>query len=517
MRTSKPLVLTAVFGLGLGVGIVAMMYFAGSSNPSRTSQAALEKQPLYWAAPMDKSYRSDSPGTSPMGMELIPVYADEAGADDNRNLVRINPTVENNIGVRTAIVSSSESLPVIETVGTIQIDDDNTSVVDVRTEGWIEHMPVKAIGDEVRKGQLLFQIYSRPLVSAQDEYLQATRMGSTNLISATRSRLLSLGMSERAIQNLRESGQSERLMNIYAPRSGIATQMGAGEGGFVKPGMNVLKIADLKSVWAIADVFEDQAHQVHPGQDVSMRMSGMPGREWKGKVEYIYPTVNAKARTVQVRIGFDNADGLLRPDMFVRLRIETGSGMPTMDMPGTLVIPREALIRTGRTERVILALGDGHYQPAKVVSGQEIGDDIEILSGLGAGETIVVSSQFLLDSEASLRGTVLRMTPGEPESSASNLETSSEKSGAKQASEVETKGTVVSVMQEHGMVTIDHAPVAALDWPSMTMSFVTKPDLLKGINKGDHVDITILVTPDSNDNYVLSDIQKMRMDKGAKQ
>ena len=203
--------------------------------------------------------------------------------------------------------------------------------------------------------------------------------------------------------------------------------------------------------------------------------------------------------------------------MFVRLRIETGSGMPTMDMPGTLVIPREALIRTGRTERVILALGDGHYQPAKVVSGQEIGDDIEILSGLGAGETIVVSSQFLLDSEASLRGTVLRMTPGEPESSASNLETSSEKSGAKQASEVETKGTVVSVMQEHGMVTIDHAPVAALDWPSMTMSFVTKPDLLKGINKGDHVDITILVTPDSNDNYVLSDIQKMRMDKGAKQ
>ena len=173
---------------------------------------------------MDKSYRSDSPGTSPMGMELIPVYADEAGADDNRNLVRINPTVENNIGVRTAIVSSSESLPVIETVGTIQIDDDNTSVVDVRTEGWIEHMPVKAIGDEVRKGQLLFQIYSRPLVSAQDEYLQATRMGSTNLISATRSRLLSLGMSERAIQNLRESGQSERLMNIYAPRSGIWVQ-----------------------------------------------------------------------------------------------------------------------------------------------------------------------------------------------------------------------------------------------------------------------------------------------------
>jgi len=471
---------------------------------------------------MDKSFRSDVPGKSPMGMDLIPVFADEGGADDERNLVRINPTIENNIGVRTAFVKTSGALPVVETVGTIQIDDDNTSVVDVRTEGWIEHMPVKAVGDEVRKGQLLFQIYSRPLVSAQDEYLQAVRMGRDNLIKATESRLISLGMNSRSILKLRTSGSSIRLMNIYAPRSGIVTHMGAGEGGFVKPGMNVLKIVDLKTVWAIADVFEDQVHQIHKDQNVIMRMSGMPGREWAGKVEYIYPMVNAKARTVQVRVSFDNGDGLLRPDMFARLTIQTNTNMPEMDMPMPMIIPREALIRTGRSERVILALGDGQYQPAKVVTGQEIGDDIEVLSGLRAGERIVVSSQFLIDSEASLRGTFLRMTPEEPEPVPMTMEnepeiTDMDMPETQPPVSAQTMGRVVSVMQEHGMITINHEPIEALEWPSMVMPFITDAEALKGINKGDHVNITILAEPDEDGNYLISDIKKMAMDKESEQ
>jgi len=411
MNVSKTILLGTIFSLGIGAGVIGNKFIGGSNAISEIAKTSTEKKPLYWQAPMDKSFRSDNPGKSPMGMELIPVYADANAADDDLNLVRINPTVENNIGVRTALVTISGDQPIIETVGTIQIDDDNMSVVDVRTEGWVEKMPVKAIGDEVRKGQLLFQLYSRPLVSAQDEFIQAVKMGRENLISATKSRLLSLGMSNREISRLRKQGASIRLMNIYAPRSGVVTEMGAGEGAFVKPGMNVLKIVDLSTVWAIADVFEDQVHQVHPGQIVYMHMSGMPSREWTGKVEYVYPTVNAKARTVQVRINFNNADGLLRPDMFARLTIQTSSDMPDTEMIETVIIPREALIRTGRTERVILALGDGQYQPAQVVSGQEIGDNIEIISGLSVGEKIVISSQFLLDSEASLRGTMLRLTP----------------------------------------------------------------------------------------------------------
>ncbi len=508
MSASKTILFATIFGLGIGLGIVGSKYIGNENSPSQSTQTDDEKKPLYWQAPMDKSFRSDTPGKSPMGMDLIPVYAGADGTDDERNLVRINPTVENNIGVRTAIVSSNNTSPIIETVGTIQIDDDNTSVVDVRTEGWIENMPVKAIGDEVRKGQLLFKLFSRPLVSAQDEFLQAAKMGRQNLITATRARLLSLGMSNREIARLKETGKSIRLMNIYAPRSGIVTEMGAGEGGFVKPGMNVLKIVDLKTVWAIADVFEDQVHQVHPGQTVYMRMAGMPSREWEGKVEYIYPTVNAKARTVQVRIGFDNQDGLLRPEMFARLIIKTETNMPDMEMPSTVAIPREALIRTGRSERVILALGNGQYQPAEVVSGQEIGDDIEILSGLKAGEKIVVSAQFLLDSEASLRGTLLRLTPTSQETTDMDMDL---------PDTGKTMGEVISIMPEHGMVTVDHPAIENINMPAMIMAYSTEPELLKKIKVGDHVNITVVTKPGEDGNYRLSDIVKMDMGGEKKQ
>lgn len=512
MNTSKFILLTTIFGLGIGTGLVASKYMGSNNKPVQTAQSAPENKPLYWVAPMDANFRSDEPGKSPMGMDLIPVYADEGSDEDNRNLVRINPIVENNIGVRTAFVTTGSTGQTIETVGTIQIDDNNTSVVDVRTEGWIENMPVKAIGDKIKKGQLLFQIYSRPLVSAQDEYLQAVKMGRVNLITATSSRLISLGMSKRSIERLKQRGQSTRLMNIYAPSSGIVTNMGAGEGAFVKPGMNVLRIVDLRTVWAIADVFEDQVQRVRPDQDVFMHINAMPGQEWKGKVEYVYPTVNAKTRTVQVRVSFDNKDGLLRPDMFARLTILTGAGLPDMDMPdmdmpstdvqAIVLIPREALIRTGHSERVILALGDGQYQPAKVVSGQEIGDNIEILSGLSVGEKIVVSSQFLIDSEASLRGTILRMTPEEPQMQTMVTPT---------PNEGKTTGTVVSLMPEHGMVTVDHGPIASIDMPAMIMGYITNPKLLTEIKMGDHVNITVLAKPDEDGNFVLSNIEKMDM------
>ncbi len=504
MNISKIMTIAGIFILGLGSGVAVNKYIFSDGSAPHTADASApaEKQVLYWQAPMDKSFRSDNPGKSPMGMDLIPVYAEDNADDDGRNLVRINPVVQNNIGVRTAIVGSSDQAPQIETVGTIQIDDDRTSVVDVRTEGWIERMPIKAVGDEIKKGQLLFQLYSRPLVSAQEEYLQAQRMGRENLVRATKSRLLSLGMNSRTIDRLTKDGKSIRLMSIYAPQGGIVTVMGAGEGAFVKPGMNILKLVDLKTVWAIADVFEDQVHQVRPGQQVIMHMGGMPGREWRGKVEYVYPTVNAKARTVQVRISFDNKDGLLRPDMFARLTILTDH--KNGGAKSIVSIPREALIRTGRSERVILALGDGYYQPAQVVSGQEIGDNIEILSGLKAGEKIVVSSQFLLDSEASLRGTLLRLTP-ENTSDTQNMDAAPAIGLA--------KGTVVSLMKGHGMVTVDHEPIELLDWPSMIMQFTIDSDLLENIEVGDHVTISVLSTPDENGDYTLSHIEQMQMPK----
>jgi Cu(I)/Ag(I) efflux system membrane fusion protein len=509
MRISKILITAAIFAIGLGSGIVITKWT--SDEPSKapsSSTAESDKLPIYWQAPMDPNFRSDVPGKSPMGMDLIPVYADEGDSDDGQNLVRINPTVENNIGVRVGEVKSSASTHQIETVGTIQIDDDTTAFVDVRTEGWIENMPIKAVGDPVKKGQLLFRLYSRPLVSAQEEYLQALRMNRENLVAATKSRLLALGLSNYAIEELKKRGTASRLMNIRAPQNGIVTMMGAGEGAFVKPGMTVLKLVDLNTVWAIADIFEDQIGQVSIGQDVVMHMPGIPGREWSGKIDYIYPTINAKARTLQVRVKFDNPDGILRPEMYARLTIKTGATDESIE--SVLSIPREALIRTGKMERVILALGDGRYQPAQVVSGREIGDDIEILSGLRMGEKIVISSQFLIDSEASFRGTMLRMT-AKPSGMDMEMSEGVPETEPIKASEGTTTGRVISLMREHGMITIDHDPIEALDWPAMAMPFVTDPDLLKPIKAGDHVRIIVQTVPDANGNYVLSEIKVMKM------
>jgi len=509
VQIKKFVLLFSIFTFGLSAGVIGAKILSSEQMQSTTATSTeAERKPIYWQAPMDPSFRSEGPGKSPMGMDLIPVYADEGAANDTKNLVRINPVVENNIGVRVASAKYSRDSGVIETVGTIQIDDDRTAVVDVRTEGWIENMPVKAVGDLVNKGDLLFQLYSRPLMSAQEEFLQAARIGRENLIAATRSRLLTLGMSSKSIAALKKRGSATRLINIRAPQTGIVTMMGVGEGAFVKPGVVVLKLVDLRSVWAIADVFEDQVAQIKLGQDVAMTLSAMPGREWKGKVDYIYPTVNAKARTVRVRISFKNDDGVLRPDMFARLTILVDETDNTPER--ILTIPREALIRTGKSERVILALGDGRYQPAKVVTGRELGEDIEILSGLEYGENIVVSSQFLIDSEASLRGTLLRLTNPKDEMDMSDDENVSD-IATQMPSVATTTGRVVEIMAAHGMITVEHEPIVALGWPAMTMPFLADPDQLKMLNTDDHVKITIQPKADADGNYILSSVEAMDM------
>ena len=357
----------------------------------------------------------------------------------------------------------------------------------MRTEGWIEKLYVKTPGDTVRKGQPLFDLYSRPLVSAQEEYLQAVRIGRKPLIDAARSRLEALGMSAAQIRSVRKAGKPRRLIRIHAPQDGVVTMLGVGEGAFVKPGRQIMMLADLSSVWVLAEVFENQAHWVKPGQGADMRLEALPGRQWSGVVDYVYPTVNASARTVQVRLRFDNPDGILKPDMYAKVRINTEPHV------GVLAIDREALIRTGDGDHVILALGDGRFQPARVTAGVESGARVEILNGLDEGETVVVSSQFLLDSEASFRGTVLRMTaPGEAAVSAAS-----------------GMGVVEEIMPEMGMVTLKHQPIPELGWPAMTMSFVTKPDALKGLKAGDMVHFMVREKANADGEFVITSIGRI--------
>ena len=503
-----------IFGAGLfllgslgGIGISFLITSGGNQGaPGDGASTSAEPRILYWVAPMDPNFRSDSPGRSPMGMELIPVYEGEEGSDDG-NYVEINPAVINNIGVRTARVHRQSFSQTVNAVGYVRLVDDLTSVVDVRSEGWIENLPVAAIGDQVEAGSLLFSIYAPDIATAQSEYLQAVRTGRQALVDASASRLTALGMTRGQIQALANRGRPATQTSILSPRTGVVTELAVREGAFVQPGNHIMTIADLSEVWVIVDVFEDRIAQIEPGQSVRITTSAQRGREWIGEVEYIYPTVDSQSRTVPVRIRLDNSDLSLRPDTYVNAVIEAA---PRLNV---LMVPREAVIRTGQSERVIIHDGEGRFQPARIVTGAESGGMVEILSGIGEGELIVVSSQFLIDSEASLQGVMLRMSPpGEIAGSGHQTDPSV------RDEPIDGVGVVDSLMAGHGMIDITHEPIEALDWPTMSMSFLTLDGVsLDEIEVGDRVAFSLQQDDGRWRISAIATLEEDAMDHGAHQ
>jgi membrane fusion protein, copper/silver efflux system len=461
---------TLILGAGALIAGIVIGSFGVNLVGSGSSPASDEPEILYWVAPMDPNFRRDEPGQSPMGMDLIPVYAGDEPTDNST--ITISSAIENNIGVRTAPVERGRFAEDLDTVGYVRPVDDLTSVVDVRAQGWIEDLRVAAVGDVVEAGDLLFRMYSPEIVTAQSEFLQAVNVARPGLVSAARSRLQALGVNEAQIDAIARRGTPQRLVDVYAPRTGVVLEMNVREGAHAHPSMVVMTIADLREVWVIADLFEDEAAAIEPGQSVHMQSRAQPGRMWHGRVEYLYPTVDPRSRSIPVRMRFSNGDGALRPEAYVNVRIEVSP------RENVLSVPAEAVIRTGQSERVVLALGDGRYRLAEVRSGAEAGGRAEILSGLSEGERVVVSSQFLIDSEASLQGVALRMAGAEEP--AAPPET------------VEGTGTVDGVMVSHGMIDLTHDPIPALDWPVMSMSFFTLDGVsLEGLSEGDSVNFTL--------------------------
>jgi len=355
---------------------------------------------LYWVAPMDPAYRRDKPGKSPMGMDLVPVYADAAGAADT---VRIDPVMVQNLGVRSAPVERGTLWRQIITVGYVAFDERKLSHVHLRTDGWIEKLNVKSDGEQIRKGDVLFELYSRELVNAQEEYIQALRGSNDYLKRASRDRLEALGMGNAQIRQVARERRASQRVRILASQDGVVDGLNVREGMYVKPATEVLTLADLSSVWLLVDVFERQADWVAVGQPVEVRLGYLPGRVWEGEVEFVYPTIDPKTRTLQARLRFDNPDDALKPDMYANVVIYAGP------KHGVLSIPREALIKTGKSQRVIVALEEGRFRAQAVIAGLESGEFVEIISGLNEGDQVVTSGQFLIDSEASLRASFRRM------------------------------------------------------------------------------------------------------------
>lgn len=364
-----------------------------------------ENKVLYWVAPMDPGFRSDQPGKSPMGMDLIPVYeSDQPGMNATEGAVQIAPAVINNLGVRTAKVERQDLGRKIDAVGYIGYDETKVTHIDLRADGWIEDLRIKSEGERVKKGDLLFRIYSPTLVNAQSELVQAVNRGRDNLVEASRARLRALGISDGQIAQISEKGQAEQLVSFFAPQNGVVAELNVAEGMYVRPGTSLATLADLSTVWMLADVFEGQSPWIKTGLPAEASLTFLPGIARPGRVEYVYPTLEPDTRALRVRLKFDNPDEALKPNMFANVAIEAEP------IVGALTVPRDAVIRSGKFDRVILALGEGKFQVVEVVIGIEAQDLVEVKRGLREDEEVVVSGQFLIDSEASLSGSIRRLS-----------------------------------------------------------------------------------------------------------
>jgi Cu(I)/Ag(I) efflux system membrane fusion protein len=463
----KPLVIGMIIG---GFITLVAFYLLGTSGHHQASIGiSNERKPIYWVAPMDANYKRDKAGKSPMGMDLIPVYEDSGkGPDEGPGTIRISANVVNNLGVRTALVSYKSLHTEIKTVGYVTYDEDKLVHIHPRVQGWIEKLYVKAEGDPVEENQPLYEIYSPELVNAQEELLLALARKNSRLINAAENRLSALQLPKSSIVRLKKTKKVQQTITFYSPQNGVVENLKIREGFYVKPGSTLMSIGDLSEVWVEAEVFERQAGQVKSGTPVTMTLDYLPGKSWRGQVDYIYPTLDAKTRTVKVRLRFKNEAGEFKPNMFAQIAIHT------TDDEQALLIPKEALIRTGNQDRVVLALGEGSFKSVEVSIGRFDSESVEILSGLSAGEKIVSSAHFLLDSESSKSSDFKRMNFTTPEGEATSMVMSDARDKVSSAT---VNGTVVSVMANHRMVTIDREAVVKWGREAARVNFVVDDNL----------------------------------------
>lgn len=383
--------------------------------PARDAHSAQgERKILHWRAPMDPSFTSDKPGKSPMGMDLVPVYED--GSEGGT--VLIDPVTQQNIGVKTVVAAVKPMKRAVRTVGRVDYDETRLTDVSAKVSGWVEHLFVDFTGQEVKAGQKLLNIYSPELVAAQEEFLSAltfskrfSTTGSTDavrgaydLLESARKRLVYLDVQQEQIDRLATDLEAARVMAIHSPQEGVVVHKAVYDGGHIKAGEHLYRIADLSHVWVHADIYEYELPWVHVGQEAEVELSYQPGQIYRGEVTYIYPFLEPKTRTVKVRMAFDNADLALKPEMYANVRIRP------MLAREALLVPTQAIIASGERSILVIALGDGRFRPQEVTLGVEANGETEVLKGIQEGDVIVTSAQFLIDSESNLKAALSAMT-----------------------------------------------------------------------------------------------------------
>lgn len=422
---------------------------------------------LYWVAPMDPNFRKDSPGKSPMGMDLVPVYEGQEPSGDPEE-VTLSAQEVNTIGVRSAVARVEDISHRIETVGFVEYDEHATSHIHTRVDGWIDRLEVRAVGDKVARGDLLFDLYAPEITIASSELQRATQSGDSTEISIARTKLMNFGVSARQIEEMAQADGPTQRIRFYAPQDGVVYALSAADGMYLRPETRAMSLADTGSVWLMVDVFERDMGLVTMDMRAEARFEHLPGRVFTGEIDYIFPELDDQTRTLRVRLRFDNADGLLRPNMFANVAL-----IPLEDRQA-LTVPSEAVIRTGRAERVILRQADGSFRPRLVTTGLRgsfgAGGRTEIVQGLSPGDEVVASAQFLIDSESALNAGMMRFAPTDDAPATG-------------------KGMLVALDPVTRRARIAHEAVEALGWPQMETAFVVRADVyLEDISQGDEVE-----------------------------
>lgn len=469
----------------------------------------------YWYDPMVPNQKFDKPGKSPfMDMMLEPKYANE-GSNGEEGGVAISSQTAQNLGIRLEKVSTKSFGESFSAVGRIEPDERRFYAVQTRIPGFVERLSVRAVGDPVSKGQKIAEIYAPDLLAAQQEYLALLDLGGVDsdnsLKQAARNRLKLLGMTEGEVTAIAKSGKSSPRFGVYAPASGIVTELGVRQGGQLMAGSSLVQISDLSQVWMIAEVPERDAARLKPGIAADVQLQSLPGEVFKGKVGYLYPMLNDTSRTLQVRIELPNKGNRLRPGMYANVEF-------TGQTHEALSVPTESIIATGKRKLVIVKEDNG-YRPVEIKTGQERDSCTEILSGLAEGEDVVVSGQFLIDSEASLSGVLARLSQQDKamEMDQGKQDMGDMKMSNEQPMQAEKMpkghGKVVDVDVKSSHVTLNHEPIADLGWPAMTMGFKVKDGKqLSKLKAGDEVEFDLKAEapekPDMPAQYMIERVEK---------
>ena len=386
-----------------------------------------EKKVLFYRNPMNPAITSPVPTQDEMGMDYIPVY-DDADSNGAAGAVSIDPTVVQSIGVRTTEARRKTISRNIRTVGRVTFDEKRVARLHPKVDGWVEKLFIDTTGEQVKKDTMLLSIYSPQLVASAQEYLLALknwnvlrkspysdiRDGAEQLVQSSLSRLKLLDVADHQLHEIQHSGEVPKALHIHSPFDGVIMRIGAREGQRITPDTELYMVADLTRVWIQVDVYEDELPWVQLGDKAEMVLPAIPGQVFTGRVGYIYPYLESKTRTNKVRIEFENPNLVLKPDMFANITLKASRKV------NAIVIPSEAIVRTGVREQVFVKQGDGRFEPREVRIGLESGDEVQILNGIQAGEEVVTSSQFLIDSESKLKEATAKMLEAASNNSSGN-------------------------------------------------------------------------------------------------